>query len=89
MQVQPRVCLCGVPENLNLNDLDLGSACKPGPPQIFPSRAIYSLNSVDWESTDALSGGKPSVAETLRALPTHATDICLQCFSLPTAQLNK
>ena len=26
-----------------------------------------------------VSGGKPSVAQTLRVLPTHASDICLQC----------
>ena len=30
-QAQPNLCLCGVPENLNLRGLDLGSACKPGP----------------------------------------------------------
>ena len=29
-----------------------------------------------------MSGGKPSVAETLWAHPTHASDICLQCSSL-------
>ena len=55
----------------------------------FPCRATWSLSSVDWESTHAVSGGKPNVAQTLRALPTHASDICLQCSSLPTAQLNK
>ena len=26
-----------------------------------------------------MSGGKPSVAQTLQVLPTHASDICLQC----------
>ena len=30
-QAQPILCLCGVPENLNLSGLDLGSACNPGP----------------------------------------------------------
>ena len=55
----------------------------------FPCRATWSLSSVDWESTRAMSRGKPSVAQTLRALPTHASDICLQCSSLPTTQLNK
>ena len=30
-QAQPSMCLCGVPENLNLSSLDLGSACNPGP----------------------------------------------------------
>ena len=28
---QLSLCLCGVPENLNLSSLDLGSACNPGP----------------------------------------------------------
>ena len=51
----------------------------------FPCRTTWSLSSVDWESTHVMSGGKPSVAETLWTLPTHASDICLQCFSLPTA----
>ena len=55
----------------------------------FPCRAIWSLSSVDWESTHTGKGGKTSVAETLQALPTHASCICLQCSSLPTAQLNK
>ena len=31
MQAQLSLCLCGVPEYLNLNGLDLGSAYKPGP----------------------------------------------------------
>ena len=49
----------------------------------FPYRATWSLGSVDWESTHAVSGGKPSMAETLRALPTHTSDICSQCSSPP------
>ena len=31
MQVQPSLCLCGVPENLNLSNLVLGNAPYPGP----------------------------------------------------------
>ena len=31
MQAQPSLHLGGVPENLNLSGLDLGSACNPGP----------------------------------------------------------
>ena len=54
----------------------------------FPCRATWKLSNVDWESTPAMSWGKPSMAETLRALPTHASDICLQWSSLPTARLN-
>ena len=30
-QAQPSLCLCGVPEDLNLSGLDLGSARNPGP----------------------------------------------------------
>ena len=30
-QAQLSLCLCGVPENLNLSNLDLGSARNPGP----------------------------------------------------------
>ena len=30
-QAQPSLHLCGVPKNLNLSDLDLGSALNPGP----------------------------------------------------------
>ena len=33
--------------------------------------------------------GKPSVAGTLRVLPTQVSDICLQRPSLPAARLNK
>ena len=51
----------------------------------FPCRATWSLSSINWESTHSMSGGKPSVAQTLQALPTHASDICLQCSFLPTA----
>ena len=55
----------------------------------FPCRATWSLISVDQESTHAVTRGKPSVAQTLRALPTHASDVCLQYSTLPTAQRNK
>ena len=30
-QAQPTLCLCGLPENLNLSSLDLGSTRNPGP----------------------------------------------------------
>ena len=85
MQAQPSLCPCGGPENLSLSGLGLGSACNSGP---APCRAAWSLSNVDGESTHAVSRGKPSVARTLRVLPTHASDICLQCPSLPTAPLN-
>ena len=35
----------------------------------LPCRATWNLSSVDWESTHAVNGGKPSVAKTPRALP--------------------
>ena len=34
-------------------------------------------STVDRESIHTVRGGKPSVAQTLHALPTHASDICL------------
>ena len=55
----------------------------------FPCRATWSLSTIDREGTFSVSWGKSGVVHTLRALPTHASDICLQCSSLPTAQLNK
>ena len=51
----------------------------------FACRATCSLSSVDQKSTHTMS--KPSVIQMLQALHTH--DICLQCSSLPTAQLNR
>ena len=55
-----------------------------------PYTAAWSLSSVDGESTHARrEWGKPSVAGTLRVLPTQASDICLQRPFLPTARLNK
>ena len=74
----PSLCLCGVPENLNLSSSDLGSACNPGPAlDSSPCRATWSLRSVDREGTHAVSGCKPSVAQILQALPTYTSDICL------------
>ena len=55
----------------------------------FPCRATWSLSMVDRESTHAMSWGKPSKAQTMISIPTHASDICLQCSSFPTAQMNK
>ena len=87
-QAQPSLRLCGVPEKLNLSNLDLGSVSNPGPASdssrqsnIEPEKCRMKAHTV--------SGGKPRAAETLGALPTHASDISLQCCSLPTAQLNK
>ena len=58
-----------------------GTACNSGP---APYSAAWSLSSVDGESTHATSGGKPSVAGTLRVLPTQASDIV--CSAPPSPQ---
>ena len=89
MHAQPILCLCGVLENPNLTSLDLENAQNPGP-------TLDSSLQSNLEPEQCRPGkhthrelGKPSVVHTLQALPTHASNICLQCSSLPTAQLNK
>ena len=77
---QLSLCLRGLPKNLNLSGLERGSARNPGP---TPCRATWSLSSTDWESTHTMSRGKPSAAETLRTLPTHASDIFFSVFLPP------
>ena len=62
--------------------LDLGSTHNSGP---TPCRATWSLRSVGWESTQPVSRGKPSVAETLRVLPTH-TPVIFVCTVPPSPQ---
>jgi len=59
MQAQPSLRLCRVPKNLNLNSLDLGSACKPGHTSDRSQQSNLELSSVDWESTHAVSGANP------------------------------
>ena len=86
MQAQPSLCLCGVPEYLNLSGVDLGSAYNPGPASDISRQSNLELKQCNREITHALSRGKPSVAETLQA---HASVICLQRPSLPTVRLNK
>ena len=66
MHTQPILCLCGIPENLNLSSLDLGSARKAGPAlDSTPTEQPEAGAVVDWESTRAVSWGKPSVVHTL------------------------
>ena len=65
-QAQPSLLLCGVPENLNLSGLGLGSACNAGP---APCRAAWSLSSVDGESTHAVSGANPVWPEHCECSP--------------------
>ena len=54
----------------------------------FPCRATWSLSSVDWESTHTVSGGKPSVPETLRAHCEHSpnTPVTFVCSVPPSPQ---
>ena len=52
MQAQPSLCLCGVPENLNLSGLDLGSARKPGPASDSShQRNLEPENCRPWKNT--------------------------------------
>ena len=52
-----------------------------GRPLIVPGGTTYSPSSVGREATRAVSGGRPSVAEALRA---HISVICLQHPAHPT-----
>ena len=88
-QAQPSLCLCGVPKNLNLSSLDLGSACNPGPtldscPAEQPEPEQCRLGKPTHHER-----GQTKCSETLRALPTLTSGICLRCSSLPTARLSK
>ena len=47
---------------------------------MVPGGATYSLSSVGREGTSTVSGGRPSVAETLQA---HDSVICLQHLRTP------
>ena len=76
----------------------LWSIWEPEPEQLRPGKCMQTRARIrqfpeeqprvwaDWKSTHTVSGDKPSVAESLWA---HASDICLQCSSLPKARLNK
>ena len=88
MQVQPSLCLCGVPKNLNLSSVDLGSARNPGPALVSQQNKLEPEQCRSRKHTHH-ERGQPSTVQSLWALPTHASDICLQCSSLPAAQLNK
>ena len=89
MQALPSLRLCGLLEYLNLSGLDLGSAYNPGLASDSSRQSNLEAKQCRQGKHTRMSGGKPSVAETLGALPTDASVICLQRPSLPTAQLNK
>lgn len=75
-QPHPDLCPYGAPKKLS--SLDLGKADNRGPLEIIPCRAPWSLSSV------VLGHTLPWLWQTQwsiysRALPTHASSICLQC----------
>jgi len=88
-QAQKSLCLCGVPENLNLNGLDLGSACNPGMAlDSFPAEQPGTSAVQTRKAHTPWTGANP-VWPRRGKHSAHASDICLQCSSLPAAQLNK
>ena len=89
MHTQPSLHLWGVLENLNLSGLDLGSARNPGPASDSSQQSNLEPEQYRLGKHTRHEWGQTNVTQTLRALPTHASDICLQCSSLPAAQLNK
>ena len=89
MQALPSLRLCGLLEYLNLSGLDLGRAYNPGLASDSSRQSNLEAKQCIQGKHTRMSGGKPSVAETLGALPTDASVTYLQHPSLPTAQLNK
>ena len=67
---------------LNLSGGDLGNASNPGPAPDSSRQSHLKPEQCRLGKHTRLSGGKPSAAESL---PAHASDICSQCSSLPTA----
>ena len=86
MQAQPSLRLSGLPECLNLSGLDLGGACSPGPASDGSRQSNLEPEQCGQGGYTHRERGQASVAEALRA---HASAICLQRPSLPTARLNK
>ena len=76
-------------ETLTLSGLDLGRALQPRAASDSSQQSSLQPEQCRRGKHTRASGGKPRVGETLRALPTQASEICLPCSSLPTAQLNK
>ena len=64
-QAQPSLRLCGVPKNLNLSSLDLGRACNPGMASDSSQQSNLESAQCRLGKHTCLSGGKPSVAESL------------------------
>ena len=55
----------------------------------YPCTALWSLSSIDPGSTCRHERGQTQRGPELRALPTLAREVCLQCPSLSTTQENK
>ena len=80
-QAQPSLHLCGVPENLNLSILGLGSAHSSGP---APCRAAWSWSSADGGSTHAASGANPVWPEHCECSPHRP--VTFVCSGPPSPQ---
>ena len=86
MHTQLSLCLCGVPKNLNLSRLDLGSVQNAGP--TLDSSPEEQLGP-DRESARRRELGQTQCGPYTAKQSPHTSDICLQCSFLPTTQLNK
>ena len=80
MQAQPSLCLCGIPECLNLSGLDLGSAYNPGP----ASDSSWQSN-LEPEQCRQGKHTRREQGQTLCGLLTMSTCQCyfLQCLPSP------
>ena len=73
----------------SLSSVDQGSACNPSPHQTVPLQSNLEPEKRRPGKHTRRERGQTGVARTLRALPTPASGVCRQCFSLPAAQLNE
>ena len=78
-QAQPSLCLCGVPKNLNVSGLDLGSARNPGPPQTVPQQYNLEPEKCRLGKCTSHEWGQTQGSQDTASTPTHISDICLQC----------
>ena len=85
MQAQPSLCLCGVPENLNLSSLDLESAYNSGPASDSSQQSNLEPEQCRQEKHTCCERGQTQCGQD-----TVSTSQCyLFAASLPTALLNK
>ena len=76
LHAQPSLHVCGVPKNLNLSGLDLGSVCNPG-------SALDSSQQSNLEAEQCRPGkhthsewGQSQCSPDTVNLPTQASDVC-------------